>query len=210
MKPELLLLDEPFSALDNYLRSHLEKELLEVIDGFEGTTLFVSHNLDEAYLMCHDLMILDNGKKIAYGEKEALFKNPPNYAAAQVTGCKNISPAKLISPNTVQAADWDCLLKVSQVPLFPPGNTTHVGIRAHYLTFVNNLGPENVFPCWLTKTCETPFSMTLYLVLNSPPGAANSYHLQAEVFKEQWMIMKDRPFPWLVYLDPDRLFLTSC
>jgi molybdate transport system permease protein len=205
MEPELLLLDEPFSALDNYLRSQMEKELIEVLEGFDGTTLFVSHNLNEAYLVCHDLMILDNGRKIAHGKKEDLFKNPPNYTSAQVTGCKNISSVRVINSDTIEATDWGCRLKLAQSP---PDNTTHVGIRAHHVTFVESLGPENVFPCWLNKTNETPFNMTLYLSLGSP-DAANSYHLQAEVFKEQWMMMKDRPFPWLVHLDPDRLFLTT-
>jgi len=206
MKPELLLLDEPFSALDNYLRSELEKELIEVLDGFEGTTLFVSHNLDEAYVVCQDLMILDNGRKVAYGEKEELFKNPPNYIAAKVTGCKNISEAKVVTTDTIEAVDWGCSLRLTQSL---PDNVSHIGIRAHHLTFLDDLGPENVFPCRLSKISETPFGMNLYLTLNSLPDPTNSFHLQAEVFKEQWNIMKDRPFPWLVYLDPAHLFLMS-
>ena len=205
MEPELLLLDEPFSALDNYLRSQLEQELIEVLDRFAGSALFVSHNLEETYLVCQDLMILDNGRKIAYGEKEALFKNPPNYTAAQVTGCRNLCPAKVIAPDTIEAADWGCRLRVAT----PPNKVTHVGIRAHHLTFVDNPGPDNVFPCRLTKTTETPFGMILNLTLDSSPDNANNNHLQAEIFKEQWLQMKDRPFPWLVHLDPDQLFLTN-
>lgn len=206
MKPELLLLDEPFSALDNYLRSQLEKELIEVLDDFEGTTLFVSHNLEEAYRVCQDLIILDNGRKIAFGEKEELFRNPPNYITAKVTGCKNISLARVIGPDTIEAIDWGCQLRLPQAL---PGNLSHVGIRAYHVTFLNDLGPENVFPCRLSKTTETPFSMTLYLTLNPLPDVTNSYHLQAEVFKEEWNTIKNRPFPWLVHLDPEHLFLTS-
>lgn len=205
-EPDALMLDEPFSALDNHLRSEMEKELIEVLNGFSGVTLFVTHNLDEAYRVCQDLIIIDNGKKIAQGEKEELFKNPPNYASAKVTGCKNISTARAVDSNTIEAVDWGYNLKVSR-PL--PANLAHVGIRAHHLNFVDNSDQENVFPCWLTHTSKTPHRITLYLTLNFPPGSSNSCHLQAEVSKEKWEIINDRPFPWLVHLEPNRLFLTN-
>lgn len=205
-EPDLLLLDEPFSALDNHLRSQMEKELIEALDGFRGVTLFVTHNLEEAFQLCQHLIILDNGKKIAHGKKEELFKSPPNYASAQVTGCKNLSMAKTMTSDTINATEWGCSLKITQLM---PKKLTHVGIRAHHVTFVDNSDRENVFPCWLTKTSETPFMMTLYLSLNSPPDTANGYQLQAELFKEKWETIKDRPFPWLIHLDPDLLFLTS-
>jgi ABC-type sulfate/molybdate transport systems ATPase subunit len=49
IEPELLLLDEPFSALDTYLRSQLEKQLIETLANYSGVTLFITHNLEEAY-----------------------------------------------------------------------------------------------------------------------------------------------------------------
>jgi molybdate transport system permease protein len=49
--------------------------------------------------------------------------------------------------------------------------------------------------------------MTLYLKLNSAPTNLQDYHLQAEVFKEKWQIIKEQPFPWYVALEPIRLIL---
>ncbi|NET52535.1 MAG: ATP-binding cassette domain-containing protein [Merismopedia sp. SIO2A8] len=57
-KPEALLLDEPLSALDPYLREQVEKQLVKGISTYQGVTLFVSHNLDEAYRVCENLLIL--------------------------------------------------------------------------------------------------------------------------------------------------------
>lgn len=51
-KPELLMLDEPFSALDGYLRWKLELELMDILKEFDGPTLFVSHSRDEIYRLC--------------------------------------------------------------------------------------------------------------------------------------------------------------
>ena len=50
--PDILMLDEPFSALDGYLRWNLEQELLDVLKDFAGPTLFVSHSRDEVYRSC--------------------------------------------------------------------------------------------------------------------------------------------------------------
>ena len=87
-----------------------------------------------------------------------------------------------------------------------------VGIRAHHIEFVEANGAsseENVFPCWLVQSSETPFRVTLFLTLQqhssqSPqPGAAQ---LQAEVYKEKWQRFRDKPLPWHVRLPPDSLF----
>ena len=67
IQPEVLLLDEPFSALDTHLRSQLEKQLIETLSTYCGVTLFVTHNLEEAYRVCKNLLVLSEGKTAAYG-----------------------------------------------------------------------------------------------------------------------------------------------
>ena len=62
-------------------------------------------------------------------------------------------------------------------------------------------------PCWLVRKTETPHRMTLYIKLNTPPNHDWDYHLQAEVFKEKWLIIKQYSQPLQVYLDPTQLFL---
>jgi molybdate transport system permease protein len=88
-----------------------------------------------------------------------------------------------------------------------PDNFSCVGIRAHQLSFPNDASQENTFPCWLAATSETPHRMTLYLKLHAPPASDRDYHLQAEVFKEKWAALKDRPFPWHIHIHPLRLLL---
>jgi len=205
-QPETLLLDEPLSALDTHLRSQMEKQLVETLATYDGVTLFVTHNLEEIYRVCKNLLVICDGKAIAYGDKQAIFARPANYAIAQITGCKNFSRAHAVSPYQIEAINWQCTLNIIE-PIAE--SLAYVGIRAHQLMFSKNQNQENTFPCWLAQTSETPHRMTLYLKLHAPPTQPNDYHLQAELFKEQWAILKDTPFPWHISLDPLRLFLMT-
>ncbi|MFP4100105.1 ATP-binding cassette domain-containing protein [Coleofasciculus sp.] len=202
--PEALLLDEPLSALDTYLRSRIEKLLIETLSTYKGVTLFVTHKLEEAYRICQDLLILSQGKVIADDTKETIFERPPSFEVAQVTECKNFSAARMIEPQKIEAQDWGCTLQVVE-PI--PDGLTYVGIRAHHFTFPNYSDTENTFPCWLVTTSETQHRTTLYIKLHQPPAHSQDYHLQVEVYKEKWANLKDRPFPWYVRLDPLRLIL---
>lgn len=204
VEPEVLLLDEPFSALDTYLRHQLQEQLIETLSSYQGVTLFVTHNLEEAYEICEQLLVMSEGQAIAYNNKQTIFQHPTTYTVAQLTGCKNFSKTKAISSTQVDAIDWGCHLQVIE-PI--PESLAYVGIRAHHLTFTNDPNAVNTFPCWLAHTRETPHRMTLYLKLHHPPTQANDFHIQAEVFKEKWATIQDNPFPWYVKLDPHKLFL---
>jgi molybdate ABC transporter permease protein len=203
-QPQALLLDEPFSALDTHLRSRLEQNLIVRLSRYQGVTLFVTHNLEEAYRVCEDLLVLEDGRSIAYGCKQALFEHPHTTSVAQLTGCKNLSRAVAQGDQAIEAIDWGIKLQAESI-----SSLSYVGIRAHQLTFTQETSQPNTFPCWLATTSETPHRMTLYLKLNAAPTDPQDYDLQAEVFKEKWVALKDQPFPWQVRLDPLRLILMS-
>ena len=209
-QPDILLLDEPFSALDTHLRSQMERELISVLSNYQGITLFVTHNINEAYRICQNLMILERGKVIAYGEKSDICDRPTSIEAARLTGCKNFSRAEKIGDRTVKALDWNCTLELDILASRCPD---HIGIRAHHLVFsTSSPHAPNTFPCWLARTSETPHFVTLYIKLNYPPEHDWDYDLQAEVFKEKWLMLKENALPWQVYLNPSQLFMTysSC
>ena len=225
-EPDVLLLDEPFSALDTHLRSQLEQQLVKTLATYRGVTLFVTHNLEEVYRVCNRLMVMSRGQTIALDEKHRIFEQPRTLRVAQLTGCKNFSRASLVEvnpklrasngensggensdqPNTIAALDWDLTLQVNH-PI--PSNFTQVGIRAHQVNLMPSNGLSNCFPGWLAATSETPHRMTLYLKLHQPPTSPEDYHLQVEVFKDKWAILQTNPLPWTVHLDPDRLVLLA-
>jgi molybdate transport system permease protein len=205
-EPEVLLLDEPFSALDTYLRSQVERQLVETLSTYEGVTLFVTHNLEEAYRVCEKLMVMSGGRAIAFDSRHHIFEHPRTVRVAQLTGCKNFSHAAAVGLDAIQAIDWGVTLHV--VEAIPP-DLTNVGIRAHQISLMPDPDPrlDNTFPCWFASTSETPHRMTLFLKLNTEPQNPQDYHVQAEVFKEKWQAMKDCPLPWYIRFDPLRLML---
>ena len=204
-KPSIMLLDEPFSALDKYLRDKQEELLRNNLIHYQGVTLFITHNLEEAYRVCPNLLVVDQGKAIAHGTKQDIFQRPGNFRTAQLTGCKNFSRAVVIGENRVKAVDWNCTLKVIE-PI--PKSLAYVGVHAHQLVFPDDDG-INTFPCWLATISETQHRMTLYLKLNRPANNFEDYHLKAEVFKAQWRSLKDRSFPWKLQINASRIMLLS-
>jgi molybdate transport system permease protein len=197
------------SALDTHLRSALERQLREMLSSYGGSTVFVSHNLEEAYRVCDKLVVLANGNVAAQGPKEEIFRHPSTIEVARVTGCKNFSRARRLPDGHVEALDWSCKLRVAQAFANSP---QHVAIRANHIRVhspqklsLENYG--NVFPCWLAAMTETPFRVTLDLRIGAPPASPADFHLQAEVFKQEWESFRDLPQPWVVELAADRLFL---
>lgn len=187
IQPRILLLDEPLSALDTHLRYRLERFLLTTVHDFPGKTILVTHNLDEAFRICDELLVMDNGRIIAAGDKHEVFARPGTVRAAIITGCKNISRVVPGSgPNRLRALDWNCEVSVP-VSGFSP-DPTHLGIRAHHLrlSFKDEVEPANTFACWPAFESETAHRVTVHLKIGAPPMSPSDHHLQVELAKDIW------------------------
>ncbi|WP_446898662.1 sulfate/molybdate ABC transporter ATP-binding protein [Clostridium sp. LBM24168] len=202
--PEILLLDEPFSALDSHLRSRMEQQIVEILYHYEGTAVFVSHNRDEIYHICNSIAVIDNGNIDAYGYRDYIFSKPPTMAAAQLTGCKNISKIDILDENTVKAVDWGCTIKVKDKI---EGSPDYIGIRAHYVDIVNYDNDSNIFKCFVDSTVEGPFTVMIHLNIVVDRPYEKTKNLQCEVQKEIWNRLKNVKQPWNVYINPDKIFL---
>lgn len=153
--PEVLLLDEPFSALDTYLKEEIQMDLLELLKSYGGYIAMVTHNRDEAYKMSQNIMILDHGRVKELGSKYSVFQTPQNVISARLTGCKNISRANKIDENYVYSIDWNVKFKVSS-PI--PEKLTHIGIRAHsFLSSCDFYEDMNCKKIYLKKYIENMF-----------------------------------------------------
>ena len=203
-RPEALLLDEPFSALDTHLRAQLERQMIKTLSNYDGVTIFVTHNMDEAYRICENLLVMEKGRAIANNSKQKIFERPDSVSLAKITGCKNFSRAIIINNQQLEAIDWDVKLHtVSMIPDY----LAYTGIRAHQIIFGRDLGDINTFPCWLANAIEGPHRVTLYLKLNQPSNHDRDFHIQAELYKDKWLEIKEQALPWTVTLSPQRLLL---
>ena len=207
IEPQALLLDEPLSALDTYLRSKIEQQLIATLTQFRKPALYVTHNIEEAYRVSANLLVLAKGKMVANGTREEVFRNPPNLEVALLTGLKNFSRARRVADGSIEALDWNCILHCGSTRQTQAG---FIGIRAHHIGFAfekSEPSATNQFPCWLVRVSETPFHATLYLHLHEPPKVPGHYHFQAEVTKEQWTRFRNQPQPWFAILPPEALLV---
>ena len=202
-QPQITLLDEPCSALDTNLKARLLNLLRQRLASYPGLTLYVTHNLRSAYDLCPQLLVIERGKAIAFGSQTEIFNRPPNIATANLIGCQNISPAKVIASNRIAALAWRCNLQVN--PSIPP-KFAYIGIHAHRLAFVDTPG-VNVFPSWLANYQSSMDRIKLYLKLHSVSLDIYDYHLVVEVDPTKWQELQQLASPWYVRLAPNRIML---
>lgn len=198
--PGMILLDEPFSALDMYMKDQLQRELSEMLEDYPGTVILVSHNRDEVYRFSEELLVIDQGSVVAAGETKALFRNPVSQEAARLTGCKNFSRARRIDAHTVEAYDWGATLTVKrEVPEY----TEWIGYRAHdFIPVWEAGGNERMLPFDLDSIAELPFEKNYYIKTGA--GATVCWFVQRE--QERLLDEKGRP-SFLAFKEDKILFL---
>ncbi len=157
--PDVILLDEPFSAMDTYLKEQLRIELLNSLKDFDGFIIMVTHDRDEAFQFCDELIILDQGKIIAKGNTYEIFENPKKVEVARLTGCKNISKIEIIDDYHVKSLDWGLTFEVSEKVT---ENISHIGIRAHNFTPALK-DDSNTFDTQNSTLIEMPFEWEVTL-----------------------------------------------
>lgn len=156
--PDILLLDEPFSAMDSYLKEELQIDLGKRLAEFGGCTVIVSHDRDEIYKLCSHTMIMENGRNVICEETKKLFDQPRFAAAARLTGCKNISKAERTGSRSVRALDWGVDFTVDRKI---PERLAYVGVRAHDFVPFSGEETENVIQVLPGERTEAPFEWTL-------------------------------------------------
>lgn len=180
---ELLLLDEPFSALDSYLKWQVEQELRHVLDSYDGTAVFVSHDRGEVYRLCSRAAVMNKGRIEGIAPNKELFEHPCTLAGALLTGCKNVSAARRLDERQVFAEDWGVVL------CLPLGQEIsrdigYVGVRAHFLVRADGPG-TNSFAVDIIEVIEDTFS---YLVMFRLQESCKekSEPLRWEIDKDVW------------------------
>lgn len=175
-EPDCLLLDEPFSALDSYLRWQTELELFDLLRPYGGDVLLVTHDRGEAYRLCETVCVLTGGKSESKAGVRELMAEPRTVGAALISGCKNLSRIRRVDAHRALCLDWG-------VTLVCAGELTaahtHVGLRAHSLRLAR-AGDPNRFDARVARVIDDTFST---IVMLSTDGGAP---LRMELPKEDW------------------------
>lgn len=176
--PGILLLDEPFSALDSHLRFRLEQEVREVIRRFGRTVVLVSHDRDEVFRLSDRIAVMNGGRIETFGRKKDVFAAPMTKNAAVLTGCKNISAYEKIDDSHIRATDWGVTLTVAG----EVKDAGYVGIRMHDVCSGEG---ENCFTGRIISEIENPFSYTVMLEMQSEGGKIPvGWEMDKEIWKK--------------------------
>jgi molybdate transport system ATP-binding protein len=168
--PDILLLDEPFSALDQHLRNNLEKELMSILQDYSGNVIFVTHDIAEAYRVCDNIIVYENGVSLENREKRELFRRPRTLSEATLTGCKNISKAKKTGRHTIYAENWGHEYIVNDEV---PDTIQYICIRAHDIEISERHNEKiNTFSYKIDNIIENPFEFTIYMKNNTSKKAS--------------------------------------
>jgi len=126
LKPEILLLDEPFNALDQEIRESLRDLVIKISDQYRIPVLLVTHSLEEASIFAEYIILISNGSQIESGESSIVFNHPEKLTSAKMMGIENLwAIEKKVNSNAVMVNGMLIKLKNNILE-----DHTHVGIRA--------------------------------------------------------------------------------
>ena len=203
-EPDAILLDEPFSALDGYLRDQMQRELMATLADYPGTVIMVSHDRDEIYRFSEEILIMSGGKIIRQGPTREVFANPGSRDAAALTGCKNFSRAERLDDHHVRALDWGVDLTFRQVV---PKEVKDLGFRAHeFLPVWGGERPDNAVRCRVVSEAMLQFEHNYYIAPETEEPAAEPLSWFAQ--RERWAELAEKGMPdYLILPEEAVMFL---
>lgn len=167
-KPDILMLDEPFSALDAHLKGVLEQNLAGLFETFHGTILYVSHDIDEALRFCDRIAVIEKGHVMEVSTGNNLVNNPQSAASIRLSGCKNTTSAHWIDDHRVFLPAWGIEVETDKPA---PKNLTYMGVRAFFLERAEEPG-RNTYRVRVVRTSDSRFDRSVLLeFLDRTPGS---------------------------------------
>ncbi len=163
----LLLLDEPFSALDAPLRSALRQDMLTLQSEFGATTILVTHDPAEAALLADELLVLESGRVLQSGPTAEVFARPADETAARLLGAEFVAEGIAADSAAIAVGD-DAVLKVAGPPLRPGARVGWTALSARIR--LSEHGPyqgrvERIVPVGTGHQIAIAFGKTLILAL---------------------------------------------
>ncbi|NLE83788.1 MAG: ATP-binding cassette domain-containing protein [Chloroflexi bacterium] len=178
-QPKILMLDEPLSALDQFLKWQVQLELVELFERLQKTVLLVTHNREEIFQLCDTVTVLTDGKNEVKQSVSELFTAPQSLSAGVLAGCRNFSRVEILNleQGLFNALDWGVNLRSSKLT----ASSKHCGAYSQSFKVVADLNAEtqNILPV----TCLHRFGkgVTESLVCSTPGGSSGASILYTEL-----------------------------
>ena len=172
-RPKLVLLDEPFSALDSYLKNRIRRETITTLEKAGIRIIMVSHDRDELFSLSDEIFVIRKGEMLTHGTREQVFRDPERIEAAKLTGCKNFSDIEITRGREFFAKEWGAKL-VSGKDI--SDSTLHIGYRAHDFVplWEDDEDQENCIKFELEYEEELPFGKNIYFKVKGDDSRESS------------------------------------
>lgn len=173
-EPDILMLDEPFSALDSHLRRRTMDRFVEYLKIYPGIILFVTHNMEEAYRFCDEIVVISKGRVNSHGKTESMFSNPPTRTAAKLAGYRNISPTAKAELGKTQLLRYGIDVKCTSEPKpfgILPGRSLSLG----------KFEEPDTYAAVIREVKESPFHVVLALEFKK-----GCHHVNWEIKRNIW------------------------
>ena len=171
-EPDILLLDEPFSALDSLTKEQLERQILDLRQFYKGHIILVTHDLAEAYRLSSRIAVYDAGKIAQCDLKQKLISSPVNQKVARITRFRNFMDGVItdikdkqvwvtvpeLGTNVKVAANGHKNLAINQ--------SITIGVRSEHIQAVTAPG-QNILQGTLSSVVENLASINCYFDLKT-------------------------------------------
>jgi molybdate transport system ATP-binding protein len=210
-EPEILLLDEPFSALDSLTKEQLEMQILDLRQFYKGNIILVTHDLAEAYRLSSRIAVYESGGIIQCDNKAKLIASPANLTVAKITGFRNLllgtineitdSHISILVPElgTLKAVRYKHSRLLS-------GMSVTIGISPEYVKITNHPGENTVYGS-LSRIVEEIRGYRCFFQLNSAQNTV--YQLDAVISKSDKNIIPTLGSKVHIHLPPEYLVVIT-
>ncbi len=174
-EPEVLLLDEPFSALDSLTKEHLQLEIMEVQEFYKGSIILVTHDLAEAYRLSSRLAVYEGGKILQCGPKELIVSSPANRKVARMMGMRNCLDGFIAEVGdsdvwvTISGLDTRLRVATNNHKSLTANQPVAVGVYPQYVRVAEGPG-QNTFLGSLDRMADAITSVHCRFRLDGRPG----------------------------------------
>ena len=206
-QPRVLLLDEPFAAVDSSIRRTLRRELRQLAQRLDLSVVMVTHDLTEAYNVGDRLAVIDRGRVLQAGPRDEVFHRPATARAADLLGVQNIVPGRIVGGDGdhVHVATAFGMV-AAQAESRPPRDHVQLAIRAEQIILERpdraSTDRENRFRVTIIDEAAFGFSHTLVARVDAAAPAAPNLEIDVPAHPYQVLDVPARR-DWSIHIPPE-------
>jgi molybdate transport system ATP-binding protein len=210
-EPEVLLLDEPFSALDSLVKERLQLELQALQRFYHGNMLLVTHDLTEGYKFGSKIAVFESGHIVQHDHKEKVITCPSNHTVARLVGFKNLMEGSITKIKgttvTIDVPELGGHLKaiIPKTLNVAANQQVTVGIRPEYVQLRNKAG-ENTFLSTVDRIAEGVTSTNCYFHVNTV--GVSRHYIMVILSCQEPNIVREGQTSYL-YLPPENVVIIT-